>query len=122
MINHTVAVLPSRHRALRSAAIAVGLLAGGYALVMLAVGTPFQFGVALALCSACWIAADCAATAAAPVPAARPGTPPAAERIMPLRLDPPAGRPPNRGGRYQLAPFGDGHNAAAERRTHRTAA
>ncbi|MGH3968901.1 MAG: hypothetical protein ACRDTV_12505 [Mycobacterium sp.] len=39
-------------------AIAGAVLSGTYALVALAVGTPFAFGVALALCGTCWIAAD----------------------------------------------------------------
>jgi hypothetical protein len=44
--------------AFRTGAIVVAFLAGFYALAALVVGSPLEFGVALALCGACWVAAD----------------------------------------------------------------
>ena len=38
-------------------AIVIAILSGSYALVALLVGSPLEFGVALALCGACWVAA-----------------------------------------------------------------
>lgn len=43
---------------LRGGAIAIAVMCGVCALVALAVGSPLQFGVALASCAAGWIAAD----------------------------------------------------------------
>lgn len=47
-----------RITALHLGAVASAIVSGTYALVELAVGTPFEFGVALAMCGAWWIAAD----------------------------------------------------------------
>lgn len=47
-----------RITALHVGAVASAIVSGTYALVELAVGTPFEFGVALAMCGAWWIAAD----------------------------------------------------------------
>ncbi|OBI53474.1 hypothetical protein A5707_11420 [Mycobacterium kyorinense] len=47
-----------RITALHFGAVASAIVSGAYALVELAVGTPFEFGVALAMCGAWWIAAD----------------------------------------------------------------
>jgi hypothetical protein len=47
-----------RRIALHLGAITVTFLSGACALVALAVGSPLQFGAALALCGAGWIAAD----------------------------------------------------------------
>ncbi len=44
--------------ALRAGAIAIAVLSGARALIALAVGSPLQFGVSLALCGAGWITAD----------------------------------------------------------------
>ncbi len=43
---------------LRTAAITLAVLSGACALAALVAGSPLQFGVALALCSAGWIAVD----------------------------------------------------------------
>lgn len=48
----------ARMTILHAGAIASAILSGAYALVALAVSTPFEFGVALAVCGASWIAAD----------------------------------------------------------------
>ncbi len=47
-----------RMTTLHTGAIAIAVLSGTCALVAFAVGSPLQFGVALALCGAAWIAAD----------------------------------------------------------------
>jgi hypothetical protein len=47
-----------RMTALRMCAFTIAALAGASALGALAVGTPFEFGVALALCAAAWVVAD----------------------------------------------------------------
>ncbi len=47
-----------RMTTLHTGAIASANLSGTYALVALVVGSPLEFGVALALCGAWWIAAD----------------------------------------------------------------
>ena len=44
--------------ALRAGSIAVAMLSGMCAFIALAVGSPLQFGVSLALCAAGWIAVD----------------------------------------------------------------
>lgn len=44
--------------AFRTAAIAVAIVSGVCALVALLVGSPLEFGVALASCGLCWVAAD----------------------------------------------------------------
>ena len=44
--------------AFRTGAIVVAVVTGFYALVALLVGSPLEFGVALALCGGCWVAAD----------------------------------------------------------------
>jgi hypothetical protein len=44
--------------ALRTGAIVVAIASGFYALAALLVGSPLEFGAGLALCGACWIAAD----------------------------------------------------------------
>jgi hypothetical protein len=44
--------------ALRAGAITIAFVSGTLALVALAVGSPLQFGAALALCGAGWIATD----------------------------------------------------------------
>ena len=44
--------------ALRIGAIVVTIASGSYALAALLVGSPLEFGVGLASCGACWIAAD----------------------------------------------------------------
>jgi hypothetical protein len=44
--------------AFRTGAIVVAIVSGFYALAALLVGSPLEFGAALALCSACWVAAD----------------------------------------------------------------
>lgn len=44
--------------AFRTGAIVVAVVAGFYALAALVVGSPLEFGVALALCGGCWVAAD----------------------------------------------------------------
>jgi hypothetical protein len=44
--------------AFRTAAIAVAIVSGICALVALLVGSPLEFGVALASCGLCWVAAD----------------------------------------------------------------
>lgn len=44
--------------ALRAGAITIAFVSGTLALVALAVGSPLQFGTALALCGAGWIATD----------------------------------------------------------------
>jgi hypothetical protein len=44
--------------AFRTAAIVVAVVAGFYALAALLVGSPLEFGVALASCGGCWVAAD----------------------------------------------------------------
>lgn len=40
-----------------TSAIVIAILSGSYALAALLLGSPFEFGVALALCGACWVAA-----------------------------------------------------------------
>jgi len=47
-----------RMTTLHAGAVAIAFLSGTLALVALAVGSPLQFGVALASCAAGWIAAD----------------------------------------------------------------
>lgn len=44
--------------AFRTAAIAVAIVSGICAMVALLVGSPLEFGVALASCGLCWVAAD----------------------------------------------------------------
>lgn len=44
--------------AFRTGAIVVALVSGFYALAALVVGSPLEFGVALASCGGCWLAAD----------------------------------------------------------------
>ncbi len=44
--------------ALRAGAIAIAMLSSACAFIALAVGSPLQFGVSLAVCCAGWIAAD----------------------------------------------------------------
>jgi hypothetical protein len=44
--------------AFRTGAIVVAVLVGFYALAALLVGSPLEFGVALASCGGCWVAAD----------------------------------------------------------------
>lgn len=44
--------------ALHRGAIIVAIASGSYALAALLAGSPLEFGVALALCGACWIAVD----------------------------------------------------------------
>lgn len=44
--------------ALHNGAVVIAIVSGSYALVALLVGPPLQFGLALAMCGACWIAAD----------------------------------------------------------------
>jgi len=45
------------YAAMHTSAVAVAFVSGTFALVALLVGSPLQFGVALALCGAGWIAA-----------------------------------------------------------------
>ena len=47
-----------RMTTLHIGAITIAVLSGAYALVALVAGSPLEFGVALALCGAGWIAAD----------------------------------------------------------------
>ena len=47
-----------RMTTLHTGAITSAILSGACALVALVVGSPLEFGVALALCGAAWIAAD----------------------------------------------------------------
>ena len=47
-----------RMTTLHTGAITIAILSGTYALVALVAGSPLEFGVALALCGAGWIAAD----------------------------------------------------------------
>ena len=61
--------------ALRAGAIAVAALSGACALIALAVGSPLQFGVSLALCAAGWIAVDFFERTHAPHPHAIPVAP-----------------------------------------------
>jgi hypothetical protein len=44
--------------AFRTCAIVVAVVSGSYALAALFVGSPLEFGAALASCGACWVAAD----------------------------------------------------------------
>ena len=44
--------------AFRTGAIVVAVVVGFYALAALLVGSPLEFGVALASCGGCWVAAD----------------------------------------------------------------
>ena len=44
--------------AFRTGAIVVAIVSGFYALAALLVGSPLEFGAALASCGACWVAAD----------------------------------------------------------------
>jgi hypothetical protein len=44
--------------AFRTGAVIVAIVSGFYALVALMVGSPLEFGAALASCGACWVAAD----------------------------------------------------------------
>jgi hypothetical protein len=44
--------------AFRTGAIVVASVSGFYALVTLFLGSPLEFGVAVATCGACWVAAD----------------------------------------------------------------
>jgi hypothetical protein len=44
--------------AFRTGAIVVAIVSGLYALAALLVGSPLEFGAALASCGACWVAAD----------------------------------------------------------------
>jgi hypothetical protein len=44
--------------AFRTGAIVVAVVVGFYALAALIVGSPLEFGVALASCGGCWVAAD----------------------------------------------------------------
>jgi hypothetical protein len=44
--------------AFRTGAIVVAIVSGFYALAALVVGSPLEFGVALASCGGCWVAAD----------------------------------------------------------------
>lgn len=44
--------------AFRTGAIVVAIVSGFYALAALLVGSPLEFGAALALCGVCWVAAD----------------------------------------------------------------
>jgi hypothetical protein len=44
--------------AFRTGAIVVASVSGFYALAALFMGSPLEFGVALATCGACWVAAD----------------------------------------------------------------
>ena len=44
--------------AFHTGAIVVASVSGLYALVALFLGSPLEFGAALALCGACWVAAD----------------------------------------------------------------
>lgn len=44
--------------AFRTGAIVVAIVSGAYALAALLVGSPLEFGAALASCGACWVAAD----------------------------------------------------------------
>lgn len=58
----TTASFPLQARDLRittlhAAATIIAILLGGYALVALVSGSPLEFGLALAGCGACWIAA-----------------------------------------------------------------
>lgn len=48
----------TRIRVLHTAAIVVALVSGSYALIALVVGSPVEFGIALALCGAGWVGAD----------------------------------------------------------------
>lgn len=43
---------------IHTGAVIIAILSGSYSLVALLVGSPLEFGVALALCGTCWIAAD----------------------------------------------------------------
>jgi len=61
--------------AVRAYAIAIATLAGACAVLALAVGSPLQFGIALALCGAGWIAADFIEWAHAPRVCAIPVSP-----------------------------------------------
>jgi hypothetical protein len=45
------------YAAVHASAVAVAFVSGTFALVAMLVGTPLQFGVALALCGAGWIVA-----------------------------------------------------------------
>jgi len=47
-----------RVTALHASALTIAVLSGTCALVALVAGSPLEFGVALALCGAGWIAAD----------------------------------------------------------------
>ena len=44
--------------AFRTGAIVVAIVSGFYSLAALLVGSPLEFGAALASCGACWVAAD----------------------------------------------------------------
>ena len=44
--------------AFRTGAIVVAIVSGFYALAALLVGSPLEFGAALASCGVCWVAAD----------------------------------------------------------------
>jgi hypothetical protein len=57
-LNEGVVSAAGRGSAIRASAITVAVVSGSAALVALAVGTPLQFGIALALCGSCWLAAD----------------------------------------------------------------
>lgn len=48
----------ARMTMLHTAAVAGAVLCGLGALVTFVIGSPLEFGIALALCGACWIAAD----------------------------------------------------------------
>lgn len=43
------------HSVMHTSAVTVAFLSGTFALVAMLVGTPLQFGIALALCGAAWI-------------------------------------------------------------------
>ncbi len=61
--------------ALRAGAIVVAMLSGTCAFIALAVGSPLQFGVSLALSAAGWIGADFFERVHAPRPHAIPVAP-----------------------------------------------
>ena len=44
--------------AFRTGVIVAAVASGSYAFAALSVGSPLEFGAALALCGACWVAAD----------------------------------------------------------------
>lgn len=53
-----MSITGTRIRIAHTAAIAVVLVSGSYALIALISGSPAEFGIALALCGAGWVGAD----------------------------------------------------------------